>query len=90
MTIFTKYLGPTNTKPGRIKAYHSWPAKNPASITVEYNREICATENHIAAAKALCKKYNWRGRYVCGDLAAGCVFVKVNGVDEFTIESKPE
>ena len=49
--IETRYLGPTNTRPGRIKAT-AWAG----SATVEYNHELNTEDNHRAAAMALAAK----------------------------------
>lgn len=55
MTIYqaieTRYLGPTNTRGGRIKA-RAWAG----SVTVPYNHELNADQNHRAAAMALAAK----------------------------------
>lgn len=49
--IETRYLGPTNTRPGRIKAT-AWAG----SVTVQYNHELNTEDNHRAAAMALAAK----------------------------------
>ena len=49
--IETRYLGPTNTRPGRIKA-SAWAG----SVTVDYDHGLNADENHRAAAMALAAK----------------------------------
>lgn len=55
MTIFqaieTRYLGPTNTRGGRIKA-----SAYAGSITVPYDHELNADQNHYRAAMALAAK----------------------------------
>lgn len=50
--IETRYLGPTNTRPGRIKAT-AWAG----SATVEYDHALNAEDNHRAAAMALAAKH---------------------------------
>ena len=46
--IITKFLGPTNTRPSRVRAT-GWNN----SVTVSYDNSI---DNHYAAAQALCDK----------------------------------
>jgi hypothetical protein len=52
--ITTRYLGPTNTRGGRIKA-KAW-AK---SLTVEYDHALNVEDNHREAAEALIAKLDW-------------------------------
>lgn len=52
--IETKYLGPTNTRPGRIKA-KAWAG----SITVEWDHSLSVEKNHESAASALRQKLGW-------------------------------
>jgi hypothetical protein len=49
--IETKYLGPTNTKGGRIKA-ECWGG----NVTISYPHELDTAEAHKAAAQALIDK----------------------------------
>jgi hypothetical protein len=49
--IVTKYMGPTNTRGGRIKA-----TADAGSITIGYKSELNSEDNHRAAAVALCDK----------------------------------
>lgn len=51
--IITKYLGPTNHRPSRIKAT-SWRD----SVTLPLDHALNAAENYRAAAQALCDKMN--------------------------------
>jgi len=55
MTIYqaieTRYLGPTNTKGGRIKA-ECWGG----SVTIPYDHALNTDENHYRAAMALAAK----------------------------------
>jgi hypothetical protein len=51
--IITKYLGPTNHRPSRIKAT-SWRD----SVTLPLDHALNAAENYRAAAQALCDKIN--------------------------------
>lgn len=68
--ITTKYLGPTNTKGSRIKA-----SCEAGSITVHYDHEFSATENHDSACKALLSKLEWSGHYIGGRYSNGYIYV---------------
>lgn len=79
--IITKYLGPTNTKGGRIKAT-TGSGKN--SLTIGYPHE--ASNPHALAAMALAQKLGWTGALVEGGTATGSVFVFADGDgDKFEI-----
>lgn len=52
--ITTKFLTVTDTKGARIKA-----TAEAGSVTVSYDHALNAEGNHVAAAKALCKKMGW-------------------------------
>lgn len=56
--ITTKYLGPTNTRGGRIKA--SAKSGRDLSVTIPYPHELSQSGAHAAAALALCAKMNWK------------------------------
>ena len=62
--IETRYLGPTNTKGGRIRA-RAWAG----AITVPYDPALSSEDNHRAAAMALEAKYGWAP---CEHWATGC------------------
>lgn len=74
--IETRYLGPTNTKSGRIKAT-AWAG----SITVPYDHALNSEDNHRAAAMALVAKLQWQGTFAQGGNAKGngYYFVNVKG-----------
>jgi hypothetical protein len=93
--IQTRYIGPSNTKDARVKA---WCERG--SVTVSYPHELSGAAVHRAAVDALiakfvtddaarygCEKNPWQSDYVTGALPGGdyChVFVddskrKVNG-----------
>lgn len=76
--IETKYLGPTNTKGGRIKAT-AWAG----SVTVPYDHALDTAENHHAAQLALRRKLGWQGKYAQGGNAKGTgyYFVNVEGTN---------
>jgi len=50
--ITTKYIGPTDHKPGRVKA----TAGSGRTITLAWDHGLNVTENHSAAAAALAGK----------------------------------
>lgn len=52
--ITTKYLGPTNFRGSRIKAYCQ-----AGSITIPFDHSLSGEEVYAKAAWALCKKLGW-------------------------------
>lgn len=60
--IKTTYLVCTNNRGTRIKATDG----NKNSVTLSWDHELDADENHKAAAKALCEKMNWKGELIMG------------------------
>lgn len=74
--IETRYLGPTNTKGGRIKATAA-----AGSVTVPYAHELSTADAHKAAALTLIDKMGWQGKYAQGGNVKGdgYVFVNVEG-----------
>jgi hypothetical protein len=74
--ISTKYIGPTNYKGSRIKAY----AEGGNSITLSYDDALNSDKNHLAAAVALRDKMNWKGggKLLGGGTEKGYVFVFSN------------
>ena len=77
--IETRYLGPTNTKGGRIKAT-AWGG----SVTVGYDYALDGQGNHRAAADALIAKLGWSGTYAQGGNAkgdGGYYFVNIEGTN---------
>jgi hypothetical protein len=67
--IQTKYIGPTNTKGSRYKA---WCAAGSLTLSADYSLE--PEYNHLAAAYALRDRLGWndrRGRLVSGSLPNG-------------------
>jgi len=72
--ICTRYLGPTNTKGSRIKAFSE---SQPRGVTTSYS--YGAPTNRFAHMKAVAKfkkKFGWSGRMACGGTKDGycCVF----------------
>jgi hypothetical protein len=72
--IETKFLGPTNSRGSRVKAY-----AQAGSVTVSWDHALDAFENHKAAALALAAKYAWDCTWIGGGKAddTGYVFVAV-------------
>ena len=72
--IYTKYLGPTNTKGARIKAY----TLGGLSVTIGFDYALSGEARHFEAVKALVKKYaltEWPINDMCsGDAPSGYVF----------------
>jgi hypothetical protein len=55
IAIQTRYLGPTNFRGSRYKAY----TESGRAITVSADYRLNSEENHRAAALALCAKMRW-------------------------------
>lgn len=68
--ITTKYISPTNTRPGRIKAI-----AQAGSVTVGWDHRLNSENNHRAVLDVFLTKFNWlaeagdfwRGKWHCGD-----------------------
>jgi hypothetical protein len=54
IAIHTKYIGSTNYKPARIKAY----TRSGFSCTVSVNHSLDGEQRHFAAVQALVAKHN--------------------------------
>lgn len=52
--ILTKYLGPTDHRGSRVVA-----RAQAGKVTVPWDYSIDTADNHAAAAKALCSKFDW-------------------------------
>lgn len=76
--IETRYLGPTNTKGGRIKATAA-----AGSVTIGYDHALNTEGAHKAAALTLIDKMGWTGTFAQGGNAKGngYVFVNVEGTN---------
>jgi hypothetical protein len=70
--ILTKYFGPGNVRGSRVHA-----SAEAGSVTMEWEPALSAEDNHVAAAKALCAKFNWSGAWVMGETREHYVFVCV-------------
>ena len=65
--IQTRYLGPTNYRGSRIKAF----AEGVKSLTIPYPYELSGDAVHRKAAEALCDRMGWAGDLACGGLPNG-------------------
>ena len=72
--IRTKYLGPTNTRPSRIKAI-----AEAGYVTVSLDHSLNSDENHAVAAIKLMEKFGWEGELVGGSIGSDYVWVFSNG-----------
>jgi len=63
--IVTKYYGATNFKPSKIVAKSASGLK----VSVSYEHEYNADDNHKRAALALCAKYGWPNELIGGGLS---------------------
>jgi hypothetical protein len=76
VAIQTKYMGPTNSRGSRIKAF----TENGQQVTISYDYALSGEKLHAKAAMALIEKAGWQNEYkkfglVCGGTKNGYVFV---------------
>lgn len=71
--IHTKFIGPTNHRPARIKAW-----AQAGSVTVSWDDALGIEENHSAAVKAFLTKWEWPGSWALGASADGAGYVAVS------------
>ena len=58
IAIHTKYIGPSNVRGSRIKAYTaSWGDRKGFEVTIPYPHELSGVEVHFKAVKALIAKH---------------------------------
>lgn len=69
--IKTKYHPPGNVLGSRVSA----SAEGGNRVVLSWDHGLDTTENHTAAAKALCKKMNWSGELFMGSFEDCYVFV---------------
>ena len=65
--IFTRYMGPTNTRGSRVKAISG----SGKSLTLAWDHELDSDQNHAAAAVALAASL-WGFDPSCITLRGGC------------------
>lgn len=79
--IITKYLEPTNTRGGRVKA-----RCEAGSLTVSWDHTLSTQDNHAAAARALCEKLGWAAKdFIGGGLKNAYVFVDTKFASNITL-----
>jgi hypothetical protein len=91
VAILTKYIGPTNFKGSRVKAFTA-QGKYSSSLTLSWDDALSVEANHIAAAEALASRLEWSGKYVGGSADRGMVFVNVGRACSaaFTVKKSKE
>jgi hypothetical protein len=81
--IRTRYVGPSNTRPGRIIA----DAGDRASrVTVEYDHALNPTQNHAYAAVLVTRKMGWNDAQYHTPLVGGAY----DNVYFWVFQPKPE
>jgi hypothetical protein len=69
--IQTKFLGPTNSRGSRVKAFAA-----AGSVTISWDHRLNSERNHKAAAEMFANRMNWVGAWAAGTLPGGdMVFV---------------
>ena len=71
IAILTKYIGPTNCRGSRIKAY----TETGESVTIPFDYSLDGEARHRKAAQALMDKMGWPNELVSGGIAGGYAFV---------------
>ena len=71
VAIQTRYLGPTNFRGSRYKAF----TESGRSITIHAADNLSSQENHRAAARALQAKMGWTDNLIEGGTTEGYVYV---------------
>ena len=79
--ITVKYLGPTNFRGSRLRAFDS----DGNSVTIPFPHNLHHDYAYREAAKELCRKMKWHGKLCEGGTKEGSVFVFVNDTDTFEI-----
>lgn len=75
--IQTRYLGATNFRGSRVKAY----TEGGNSVTVSYDDSVSRDDAHDQAAIALCKKLGWKYPMIRGGSPDGRGNVYVFSID---------
>ena len=81
--IVTRYLGATNFRDSRVKA----TSASGLTLTLSWDHALDVDANHIAAARALATKLQWRGEWHGGGTQGdrGYTFVVVGTQPEFIV-----
>jgi hypothetical protein len=69
--ITVKYIGPTDRRGSRLKAFDS----DNNSVTIPYPHGMKQSESHRKAAEMLRDKMGWQGEMISGGTKEGEVFV---------------
>jgi hypothetical protein len=64
--IQTKFLGPTNSRGSRVKAFAA-----PGSVTISWDHRLNPEQNHRAAAEMFANRMSWTGQWIAGTLPSG-------------------
>ena len=93
IAIQTKYLGATNHRGSRIRAFTC----NGHSKTINYDNGLNTDGAHFEAVKALCTDLGWSGQMVQGGTKDGSVWVWLprellarTVPDVWTVEGPPD
>lgn len=70
VAIHTKFIGPTNTRGSRYKAYTT---KGNKVVTI--GAPVDGRDGHTAAAIAYCRVLGWTGKLISGGTDEGNVYV---------------
>lgn len=76
-TIYTRFHGPTNTRPSRITAWTDDGQRltlTMGKIPDEYDQKMCKDDAHMYVAQQLRDKFKWKGRLVASQVKRGWVF----------------
>ena len=74
--ITTRYYGPTETRGSRILAKFEGEKRAGSRVTVSYDCELNAQDNHDAAVLALAAKAGWaKADFTRGEWVRGYVYV---------------
>ncbi len=82
--ITTKYLGPTNFKPGRIVA-----RCEARRIVVSWDFALDVAANHREAAKELARRLDWHGDWRGGSLPTGGYAFICGASCSFSLSPRP-
>jgi hypothetical protein len=75
--IQTKFLGPTNSRGSRVKAFAA-----AGSVTISWDPRLNPERNHKAAAEIFANRMNWEGTWNAGTLPNGDMVFVVTEIDE--------
>lgn len=81
--ITTKYLSPTNTLGGRVKAKASSASQ---SITISYDHSLDCEQAHAKAAMLLANLLDWKGEYASGGNDTGYVFAFIGSSNLYSTD----